>query len=95
MSTFYSPKPDTVVKGQFCVGPLNDLVFLDYPRQIDFRLCGPFDSERDFMEAAAFSGKPPARSSGRIKCGVFEKTLEVYDVVQPLYQSSDDTPTEC
>jgi len=89
-----SPRPDTAVAGQFCVGPVNDLTFLDYPRQIDPHLCGPFNSERDFMEAIAFLGKPPTRAGGRLKCRVFEKTLEIYDVVERLYRSSKNGSTE-
>ena len=89
-----SPRPDTAVSGQSCVGPVNDLTFLDYPRQIDPHLCGPFDSERDFMEAIAFLGKPPTRAGGKFKCGVFEKTLEIYDVVERLYRSSENSSTE-
>lgn len=94
LALLYSPRLSCVVERQFCVGPLNDLL-LDYPRQIDPRRCGPFDSECDFMEAAAFWGKPPTRPGGRIECGVFEKVLEVYEVVQRLYGSSENTLTKC
>jgi len=94
LAPLYSPRPSPIVDGQICVGPFNDLVFLDYPRHIDPHLCGPFEFERDFMEAVAFLGKPPTRAGGRISCGVFEKTLEVYDVVRRLYQGSEHTSSE-
>ena len=41
-----APKEQSVI-----VGPINDLAFLDYPRQVDPHLCGPFNSERDASNA--------------------------------------------
>ena len=95
LTPLHSPRPSAIIDGQFCVGPVNDLVFLEYPRQIDPGLCGPFGSERDFMEAVALLGKPPTRTGGRASCRIFEKTLEVYDIVRRLYRGSEDTSTEC
>jgi hypothetical protein len=67
LAPLYSPSSCTVVETQFCIGPLNDLVFLDYPRQIDPNRCGPFNSERDFMEAIAEASHTIGRQ-GRIWC---------------------------
>ena len=88
----FSSRLSPTLKGQsVIVGPINDLTFLDYPRQVDPQLCGPFNSERSFMEAFAFLGTPPTRAGGKLSCWVFEKTLEVYDVVKNLYNKSQQS----
>jgi Phosphotransferase enzyme family len=88
----FSPRPTPTLKGQsVIVGPINDLTFLDYPRQVDPHLCGPFNSERGFMEAFAFLGTPPTRAGGKLSCWVFEKTLEVYNVVRNLYYETQQS----
>ena len=51
-------KAAAVPKDHFSIGPVNDISFLDYPRQLPIELCGPFDTERDWIEAFAFGGKP-------------------------------------
>ena len=51
-------KAAAVPKEHFSIGPVNDASFLDYPRQLPIELCGPFDTERDWIEAFAFGGKP-------------------------------------
>jgi len=88
----FSPRLTPTLKGQSgIVGPINDLTFLDYPRQVDPQLCGPFNSERSFMEAFAFLGTPPTRTGGKVSCWVFEKTLEVYDVVKKIYSKTQQS----
>jgi hypothetical protein len=88
----FSPRPSPTLKRQsVIVGPINDLTFLDYPRQVDPQLCGPFNSERGFMEAFAFLGTPPTRAGGKLSCWVFEKTLEVYNIVRNLYYGTQQS----
>jgi hypothetical protein len=59
-----------------CVGLVNDLTFLNYPHQIPPRLCGPFDHERQFLEAIAFLGCPPTRAGNELGQQVFERRLK-------------------
>ena len=47
------------------IGPINDMMLLDYPNQIPPQLCGPFDSERQLMQVFAFMGQPPTRKGGK------------------------------
>ena len=68
------------------IGPINDVTFLDYPNQIPPQICGPFDSERQFLEAFAFLGRPPTRKGGKIGRWAFEKAIEVYDAIKQLQQ---------
>ena len=73
--------------GPVNIGPINDMIFLDYPNQIPPQFCGPFDSERQFVQAFAFLGQPPTRKGGRSVYWLFEKVIEVYDAVKRLQQS--------
>jgi len=75
---------DPNVVGPINVGSINDVTFLDYPNQIPPQFCGPFDSERQFMQAIAFMGQPSTRKGGKLGRWAFEKALEVYDVVKRL-----------
>jgi serine/threonine protein kinase len=76
-----------------CVGPINDLAFLNYPRQIiPAQFCGPFDSEREFMKAFAFLGQPPTRKALVPRyLHPFEITLQIYDIVIALYRQSESS----
>jgi Phosphotransferase enzyme family len=67
---------------------VNDITFLDYPRQISPGVCGPFDTKREWMEAFAFLGKPPTRRGTKPEVWSFEKTLDIYDIVARFYQNS-------
>lgn len=78
-----------IIHHGFYVGPLNDITFLSYPHQIPPQHCGPFDSERQFLEAFAFLGYPPTRADDKLSRWGFEKALEVYDVVAALYRQSE------
>ena len=69
------------------LGPINDMILLDYPNQVvPPQFCGPFDSERQFMQVFAFLGQPPTRKGGKADYWVFEKVIEVYDAVRQLQQ---------
>jgi hypothetical protein len=80
-----------IVHRGFHLGPVNDITFLSYPHQLPPQHCGPFDSERQFLEAFAFPGCPPTRTH-RLTRWPFEKTLEVYDVVASLFRQSEVFP---
>ena len=74
------------------IGPINDITFLDYPNQIPPQFCGPFDSERQFMQAFAFLGQPPTRKGGKMGRWAFEKAIEVYDALKQLQQPPSKPP---
>jgi len=63
---------------------MNDITFLDYPDQVSPELCGPFDSEFEFLEVFAFRGRPPTRPKKMLDSWVYEKVLEVYHIIRPL-----------
>ena len=81
---------------EFCIGPMNDITFLDYPDQVSPEFCGPFDSEFEFLEAFAFRARPPTRQN--TDYSAFEKIIQVYRTVRPLYRgfaySLSDRPNE-
>ena len=91
-------KAAAVPKDHFSIGPINDISFLEYPRQLPVELCGPFDTEREWMEAFAFGGKvrtePLTEERKKLELWAFEKTLEVYDVVAQFYQKSSHSTFE-
>jgi hypothetical protein len=78
----------TVVDTHYFVGPVNDITFLNYPQQVPASSCGPFISERQWVEAFAFLGNPPTRLGEKPSLWAFEKVLEVYDFVTQRYWSS-------
>lgn len=88
--TFY---PSCTISTKECarIGPVNDIVFLQYPKQLDPHMCGPFYTEREWMEAFAFLGSPSTRIGDKLALSPFEKALEVYDVVAKLYHQSIST----
>ncbi|GLB39087.1 hypothetical protein LshimejAT787_0602490 [Lyophyllum shimeji] len=81
-----------VVEGTFTTGPVNDMILLDYPNQVPPELCGPFKSEREFLEAFAYHGRPGSRPEGKLERGPYEKVFEVYDAVRPLYKEPHPEP---
>jgi hypothetical protein len=78
---------------RFRIGPVNDVTFLDYPNQVLPGLCGPFDSEFDFLEAFAFRGRPPTRPNKKLERWAFNKVLEVYRTIRPLYRGFICSPS--
>ena len=70
---------------KFMIGPFNDITFLELPQTVPASSCGPFRTERSFLEAIAYRGSPPTRSCERAVSWSYEKLLEVYDAVRPLY----------
>lgn len=59
----------------------------NFPNQISPSSCGPFKSERSFLEAFAYCGMPAQRpASQEDQLGnTFDMILKVYDSIRPLY----------
>lgn len=73
--------------GHFTVGPINTSAFmvLLYPPPVD--RCGPFRSERAYLEAVAFAKITETNELiVRHRSWAYEKLLEVYDAVHDMYQ---------
>ncbi|KIJ23025.1 hypothetical protein M422DRAFT_276484, partial [Sphaerobolus stellatus SS14] len=64
------------------IGPINDSVFLDYPNQVPLKLCGPFRSDQEWMEAAAYLGIPGTRTTDIKNRYSFDKLVEVFDIAK-------------
>ena len=74
-----------IADNKFMIGPFNDITFLELPQTVPASSCGPFRTERNFLEAIAYRGSPPTRSSKKVECRTYEKLFEVSDAVRPLY----------
>jgi Phosphotransferase enzyme family len=85
----YGSAPQSTYTGiadnKFMIGPFNDITFLELPGTVPASSCGPFRMERSFLEAITYRGSPPTRSCEKVDSWPFEKLLEVYDAVRPLY----------
>lgn len=68
-------------------GPINDITFLNFPHQLPASFCGPFPSERSFLEAFAYGGIPPHRRIPHEDPhgSAYDMILKVYDSIRPLY----------
>ena len=84
-----------VVDGDFVIGPVNDIIFLQLMKTVPASLCGPFASERAFLEA--FGYKDPHRGAKvqsklwRYRRWPVERMFEIYDVIRPLYLPQVDS----
>ena len=87
-STASSESHSEITDNDYLIGPVNDVTFLGLNEIVPAASCGPFHSERQFLEAFAYRGSPGTRSSEKIERWAFEKIFEVYDVVRPLYPIS-------
>ena len=75
-----------VVDGDFLIGPVNDLTFLTLTKIVRASLCGPFATERAFLEAFGYReecGGTKVRS--KLEKWPVERMFEIYDVIRPLY----------
>ena len=77
-----------VSDGSFLIGPVSDITFLEHKKIIPPAKCGPFGTERQFLEAFAYLGSPGTRPTDEYTRSAFEKLLEVYEVVRPEYPVS-------
>ena len=79
--------------GDFVVGPVNDTVFHDREDPVPASACGPFATEREYLEAMAYRGLPGKRPLEKLERWPYEKALEVYDFVRRLYRHLDEEDT--
>jgi len=70
-----------VSDGSFLIGPVSDITLLDYRRIVPAARCGPFSTERQFLEAFAYLGSPGTRPTNKLERWPLDRLLEVYDVV--------------
>jgi hypothetical protein len=96
-SLHFGPKPvlsptHEVVSsvGRLTLGLCSDLAFIDPLDIIPPALCGPFNYERQYMEAVAFAriSSSNSPSLAQFRREPYEKVLELYDMVRPLYTDS-------
>ncbi|KAF8522834.1 kinase-like domain-containing protein [Gautieria morchelliformis] len=91
----YSSNAAIDSKAGFAIGPVNDIGFLSHPTYLPAELCGPFSTEREWMEGFALMGKPSTRPEKEADLMTYRKILEIYDIVARLYENScHSTPKE-
>ena len=78
-----------VVDGDFIIGPVNDITFLQLTKTVPASLCGPFATERAFLEACAYSGGTKVQD--KLDKWPIERMFEIYDVIRPLYTPQVDS----
>jgi hypothetical protein len=79
-----------VSDGSFLIGPVSNIALLDHGRIVPpADKCGPFSTERQFLEAFAYLGSPATRPTDKLERWSFDRLLEVYDVVRPSYTVSN------
>ena len=86
------PPHTALPDNDFIIGPFNDITFLELPKTVPALSCGPFRTERTFLEAIAYRGSPPTRSSEKVNRWAYERLFEVYDAVRPLYSIPGGEP---
>ena len=76
----------TVVNGDFLISPINDLTFLTLTEPVPSSLCGPFATERAFLEAFGYRDEcGGTKVLSRFDRWPVERMFEIYDVIRPLY----------
>ena len=80
--------------GGFVIGPVNDIAFHDIEDPVPASACGPFSTEREYLEAMAYRGNPGKRSPEKAERWPYEKAFEIYDLVRPLYRHLDEEDTK-
>ena len=75
-----------VVDGDFLIGPVNDLTFPTLPESLPASLCGPFATERAFLEAFGYRDEcGGTKIISKFDRWPIERMFEIYDVIRPLY----------
>ncbi|GJE96623.1 kinase-like protein [Phanerochaete sordida] len=85
----YGTIRDTGPSGTFIVGPANEPILLDYEKPIPPSASGPFATEREYLEAVAYLGRPATRPSSKGQRWAFERVLEVFEAIRPAYRDLD------
>jgi len=81
-----------VVDGDFVIGPVNDITFRQLTKTVPASLCGPFATERAFLEAFAHGGAcGGTKVQDRLDKWPIERMFEIYDVIRPLYTPPVDS----
>ena len=74
-----------VVDGDFLIGPVNDLTFVQLTGTVPASLCGPFTTERAFLEAFGYSDTRGTKMQLKSTRWSIDRMFEIYDVIRPLY----------
>ena len=81
-----------VVDGDFLIGPVNDIDFLTLNKIIPTSLCGPFATEREFLEAFGYRDEcGGTKPLSKLHRWPIERMFEIYDIIRPLYAPSVDS----
>ena len=84
-----------VVDGDFVIGPVNDITFLQFTKTVPASLCGPFATERAFLEAFGYKdpygGAKVQSKLWRYMRWPVERMFEIYDLIRPLYTPQVDS----
>ena len=74
-----------VVDGDFNIGPVSDVTFLQLTGTVPASLCGPFTTERAFLEAFGYNNARGTRLQDKVDIWPVDRMFEIYDVIRPLY----------
>ena len=74
-----------VVDGDFLIGPVNDLVFLQLTGTVPASLCGPFATERAFLQAFGYTDMRGTKLQLKSTRWPIDRVFEIYDHIRPLY----------
>ena len=80
-----------VVDGDWLIGPVNDVAFLQVTGTIPASLCGPFATERAFLEAFGYCDAGGTRLQDEVDRSPIDRMFEIYDVIRPLYAPPVDS----
>ena len=79
------------IDGDFLIGPVNDLVFLTHTKSVPASLCGPFTTERAFLEAIGYRREyGGTKVISKFHRWPIERMFEIYDIIRPLYAPQID-----
>ena len=80
---------EVVPDNDFLIGPVNDIALLSITKPIPASLCGPFTTERAFLEVFGYGneygGSNIKNKLRRYRRWPIERMFEIYDVIRPLY----------
>lgn len=65
-----SSQSDNVPNLNLAIGPVNDSTLLFYPNQLPPDICGPFKTEKEWMEGFTYLGIPGTRVAGDLGVGL-------------------------
>ena len=75
-----------VVDGDFVIGPVNEITFLQLTKPVPASRCGPFATERAFLAAFGYRNAcGGATARDRLRRWPLDRMFEIYDVLRPLY----------